>query len=201
MNCISDDSKGYFAYESVIHSIEETKSILPTIDGYLFMHDDVVWDENISFNSMISRVSKIWQLSTDLGCDWIWGEYGYTAINSFNSLSGLHLPNENEQIYIGNADFYFISQNDASTFQRIALLMRKNRLWLEIAVPMFIKYFSQNPNTGLNSPLKLLLGTSNVDQNFKKDCNGRETFDCVHPVKINSYYNFERSLYCDETLF
>lgn len=200
VNCISDDSRGLFSYESVVHSIGETNGILATIDGYLFMHDDVVWDENINLNSINSRITETIQFTLQPTWDHIQGQNGYTALNLFNTISDLKIPVQNEDIYFGQSDFYFISRNDASMFFKIASFMRKSNLFLEIAIPMFIKYFSPNRDKSLNSLLKIFTtwdsSRKNVDFYFKEGCRGSTKYDYVHPIKFNTFNALEASLHC-----
>lgn len=54
VNCISDDFRGYLAYESTIHAIQHYVNNDTSLDGVLFLHDDVVWRDSYEFGGVES---------------------------------------------------------------------------------------------------------------------------------------------------
>jgi STELLO glycosyltransferases len=199
VHCISDDSSGFFAYESVVHSIQETTDILSSINGYLFMHDDVIWDGALEFDSMHTRITQLTTLRDLPAWDWINTEMGYTALNTFKTLSGSTIDMIAENMVFGQSDFFFISQNDASTFFKIASMMRKSNVFLEIAVPFLVKYFLDSNQ--ISMPLLKIYtiwDASRNDRNafFTRGCQSNIKYDYVHPIKLKVFDDFEASLYC-----
>lgn len=199
VHCISDDYKGLFAYESVVHSIQETTDILLNIDGYLFMHDDVIWDASLEFDSMHTRITSLTPLTSEPNWGWIHTELGYTALNTFKTISGSNIDMTAENIVIGQSDFYFICRNDASTFFKIASMMRKSNVFLEIAVSFLVKYFLDSHQIS-RSLLKIYTAwdASRDDSNavFKRGCQSNMKYDYVHPIKLKIFNDFKASLYC-----
>jgi len=146
VNCLSDDSAGYFAYESFIHTIERAAA-WPGAQSFLFTHDDVVWRQDLPMSGE-SRYLGLCPLLND-ACykpleiennDWYWlhRPVGLEAVQRFKAL----LPSaEQPHMYQGHADFYMVGVKDLSTFLHYGRMMRQSNLFLEIAVPTVFASF------------------------------------------------------------
>jgi hypothetical protein len=142
-HCISDDSAGYFAYESFLHAIERPAA-WPDAKAFVFAHDDIVWRLSLDGGS---RYLGLCPLPNDAGCqmplvsdpkDWMWlhTPVGLEAVQRFNAL----LPSP-VSMYQGHSDFYIVGQKDLATFLQYGRMMRQSNLFLEIAVPTLFASF------------------------------------------------------------
>ena len=155
IHCISDDWKGYFAYESLIHAIKNADSN-EKVDGYLFFHDDVLWNtEKLDFHNNISAITRF--QSAQYGADvsinhyWPWwnSQWGLQAMKSFQIDYGCSI--KESSYYRSWSDFYFISNKDKDKFVNVGSVMRKHEIFLEIAVPTIFWLFIKPHQTMLKN--------------------------------------------------
>jgi hypothetical protein len=197
IQCISDDFAGYFAYESMLHAISLSLTELADVEGFLFLHDDVVWQPTLTFGSASRGLGPCPQKSEkgeDLGCfpslmpndtAWTWASsaIGWKAFKKFQKeLEGSNDPKSSLAAFYGQSDFYYISRKETATFLKYGKQMRLAELFLEIAVPtLMVSYLGVN-----NETLKLATDWSHKrsDPDAMKALLQSLSADVVHPIKL-----------------
>jgi hypothetical protein len=173
IKCLSGDSQGYFAYESIVHAIE-TMLVWPqqsqkdnNIKGFLFLHDDILWKSNIVFNRPL--IDQPYQSFSE----WSWTnlEIGLPALDKFRN----KYKKQEMQAYYGQSDFFYVPRDNAAQFAIIGRQMREMELFLEVAVPVIMcsEIMKATNFLKLYSPVK------------EKTIYHQE-YNIAHPVKLSS---------------
>jgi hypothetical protein len=180
IHCISEDDWGYFAYESIVHTIETTlvwPQSQDNIKGFLFLHDDIIWKSDIVFDRpVIAEVTQI-----HLSPDWYWQTYemGLPALDKFRS----KYNKQEIQAYHGQADLFFVPLDNAAQFAIMGRQMREMGVFLEIAVPTIMSSNIMKGTTILKlySPFnEHRADPSHIVKTFYQE------YDIAHPVKLTS---------------
>jgi hypothetical protein len=203
LHCISNDFAGYHAYESMVHSISHVMKLdydeaanvkvhqtPKKTDGFLFLHDDVFWKKDVHLAGPVSwRMQDAACISDDKG-EWNWIRHatGMQALNRFATDFKKKIP-----ICYGQADEYYVSNENALEFFTLGLQMRLSNVFLEIAIPMIFSTFShstKNLSTVWEEPQRqdayaIASGVcSDVQYTFG------------HPVKLSSLNGIKAHLAC-----
>eukprot|EP01036_Dinobryon_divergens_P036939 gene36939-48196_t len=150
--------EGTLAYRAVLDAINR----FPDFGGYLFKHDDI----QINVTAMSSwNTSSIWasrgyneQIKNFThpqdGVDWWWPHprAGLRAV--MNSLQGSKKfadklvsctgRNDTWPVYGGTADFFYLPSTAVSTFLKVAGYLSFHELFLEVAIPTYVRCFRGN---------------------------------------------------------
>ena len=132
-------SGGFFAYESIVHSIDITKSSGGNQD-FLYLHEDMIWKQSLLYENKLSRISSI-SLQTSATWHWINLRIGLSAYQIFLREFGTSqdtIPDE-QHVFAAQSDFFIIKHFHAGIFRERASQMRKHNVFLEIAIPYLFK--------------------------------------------------------------
>ena len=199
IQCISDDFKGYFAYESMLHAMSLNLPQWADAEGFFFLHDDVVWQPTLALGSASRGLGPCPQASEngmDLCCfstlrtdtTWHWAhlDIGWKAFNQFRAM----LRESGDQkasleAFNGHGDVYYVSRRDTATFLRYGRQMLQAQLFLEIAVPTLLVAC-----VGVDSASSFQLVTAWTGKRHDpeemrallKDSHA----DVVHPIKLST---------------
>lgn len=184
IHCLSDDSIGYVAYESVVHSINKNsiwKIPAEQVDGFLFIHDDMIWKSDLEFGPQQSMITEYLPLYENMP-NWGWGstEWGFPALRRLESKYGNAIT---AHPFYGQADFYYVSIQDAANFATTGAKMKEMNVFLEIAVPMIF-----NSGCPENKIIKLYTDwyerRHDLSETQRQFCS--QNYDIAHPVKLST---------------
>jgi hypothetical protein len=181
IHCVSDDRKGYFAYESIVHAIERLavwQPNNPDIEGFLFVHDDAIWKSDLSLGP-VSRTTSFFTPNDEW--DWKKSEFGLSALEKFCKAV------RPVKAFFGQSDFYYVTSKDALNFATMGRQMRDAGVFLEIAVPTIFN----SVVVPADSMSAFMLYTEwdpekrhDIGKTVRHFCPGQ--FDIAHPVKLSS---------------
>jgi hypothetical protein len=198
IHCISGDLNGWWAYESMVHTMETfigvypysdapnaaLKTILPVgsgIDGFLFTHDDVVWSSHRVF-AEINRAKLASGSNWSYSTKWEWMSSGVVESmkrfeQRYRSIKGMY----------GQSDFYFVPLRHAPHFARMGRQMLSAGVFLEVAVPSIL---ADSGSSVQHIPLFTTFVAGEKDPS-KMARHAIDSFlgpyDIVHPVKLSSF--------------
>ena len=199
IQCISDDFKGYFAYESMLHAMSLNLPQWADAEGFFFLHDDVVWQPTLALGSASrglgpclpnsrNGISCFTALNSTAGAAWYWShiEVGWKAFTLFQAmLSERRDQKAKLEAFMGHGDVYYVSKRDTATFLRYGRQMLQAQLFLEIAVPTL---FVACMGVDFASSFRLVTDWSGKRQDpeamrgLLKDSYA----DAVHPIKLST---------------
>jgi len=144
VRCISGDVKGLTAYSSMVHAIESfvqgPKD--PTIEGFVFLHDDVVWRKNDKLDGNQSYCVQNRRFIPADSKGWYWTNQrsGTQAMDVLDKRLG-----KSVEYFHGQADEFYVAVQDFKSFIGIGSEMVSAGLFLEIAVPtIFASFLGKN---------------------------------------------------------
>jgi len=190
--CISDDSGGHFAYESVIHTIDNWKDSIH--NGILFTHDDGVWrtllglDLAKSFTSEIVLAAEAWLAETFFK--------GLEVLPKIEHETAYSMGSSERKVWAGQSDIFYLTKQHFNTFQSFAKIMRKHSLFLEIAVPIIFKLLYEKTDVECYDTLKLFTTWAHdrYDTTYFLENGCVDPYDLVHPLKLSK--GIESHLQC-----
>ena len=93
--------------------------------------------------------------------------------------------------YTGQSDFIYLPKSEASNFIKIIAKFSASELFLEVAIPTYVKCFANTEFTFF-SLCTSFASKSKTIKNYVKNCNG---IDAVHPIKLSKPYGKEYMKY------
>lgn len=205
--CISNDTRGFFAYESTVHTIEtligrrsslgytKVKVENFTYDGIYFLHDDAIWHHHcVSLDRQFSNRMCAGSTSQapfaraanmTKGHPWFWmaTKWGLSACKTVEKLL-----NASVDFYVASGDHYYLARDHMLTFAKIGRLMRETGLFLELAVPTIFQSFLPIHEVEATKVLtywdhrRRSNGTS-----MSKDFCSSNLYSWAHPVKLSKF--------------
>lgn len=193
--CLSDDERGYFAYEAAVHSVREASA---HIEGVVFLHDDAVWRRGLMhrLNTNISHYPENsgavpWQRPApgerQGWTTWWLQPSGYEA--SKKLLARMGIPHEQMTFYHGQSDEFYVARRDFQVFLRMGtqMLINDTKVFLEVAIPTIYQSFFTNPVN--NWRLRTVFGKGPAMKRAERlaqwFCDDKSA-DFVHPIKTSS---------------
>lgn len=199
IHCLSNDSPGYLAYESIVHAMTQELPSWETVSGFLFLHDDVLWKPALEIDTPISRAlgaceggtgyhECYTEFKSPVKDEWMWTktDVGQRAETDFQALLAQDQSFSAQEIrpFFGQSDFFFVSKSDTALFLHYSRMMLSTRLFLEIAIPSLFLNVLRNTST----PFILVTnwGEQRKNPHYMETIFRQSLADLVHPVKLNS---------------
>lgn len=193
VNCISTDSVGYFAYESIVHTIQYWGHEIE--QGVLFVHDDVAWKTFSNMDLSKSFTSEILIAFSE----WMWRhlEIGLPAMNKVKAEANIDIKlYSDNDVWSGQSDVFYIAKQHMQHFKEVGTIMRKYSLFLEIAVPSIFKSFPDDTQYHDRLQLFTSWGDTRQDLTYFLNHGCTSLFKCAHPMKLGFVNGIESHASC-----
>jgi len=139
---ISADKKGWFAYESALHTLETGAITSAATAGMLFVHDDTTWKRALGDSIFAPNASSFVVMTgvplTSIKVGWASRPSVLETAKNFQSK---YYPTKNITFLKETGDEYFVAERDIATFARVARQMMQSQLNLEITIPTLFENF------------------------------------------------------------